>query len=83
MFVQFDASLSKRIGDWKFNLTGTDIFGLRMHRGGFSQGAVTSINSFEPEKQIFRLSVSYSFGNKQLKKQRERGTGAEDVKDRT
>lgn len=82
-FVQFDASLSKRYNDWKFNFTGSDIFGLRMHRGGFNQGAVTSINSFEPEKQVFKVSAAYTFGNKRLKKQRERGTGAEDVQDRT
>lgn len=82
-FVQFDASISKKYKNWKFNIVGTDIFGLRYHLGGYNQGAVQSINYFEPEKQIFRLSIAYSFGNQKLKKQRDRGTGADDVKERT
>lgn len=82
-FIRFDASLSKKYKNWKFNLIGTDIFGLRVHNGGYNQGAVNSINSFVPERQVFRLSVAFNFGNQHLKKQRNRGTGADDVKERT
>ena len=81
-FIQFDASFSKRHKSWKFNFTGTDIFGLRVHNGSFNQGAVTSINSFEPEKQVFKISIAYAFGNKRLKKQRDRGTSSDEVQER-
>ena len=81
-FIQFDASFSKRHKSWKFNFTGTDIFGLRVHNGSFNQGAVTSINSFEPEKQVFKISIAYDFGNKRLKKQRDRGTSSDEVQER-
>ena len=82
-FLRFDCSLSRKYNDWKFNIIGTDIFGLREHPGGFNQGAVTSINYFVPEKQVFRVSAAYNFGNKRLKKQRDRGTSSEDLKERT
>ena len=82
-FIQFDLAVSKKYKNWKFNFTGSDVFGLRIHKGGQIQGVLSSINLFEPEKQVFKLSVAYSFGNKKLKKQRERKTGAEDLQDRT
>ena len=81
-FIQFDASVSKKYKNWKFNFTGTDIFGLRVHTGGYAQGVLESINYFEPEKQVFKLSVAYNFGNNRLKKQRERETGSNELQKR-
>ena len=81
-FIQFDASVSKKYKNWKFNFTGTDIFGLRVHTGGYAQGVLESINYFEPEKQVFKLSVAYNFGNNRLKKQRERETGSNELQRR-
>lgn len=82
-FFRFDASLSKKINNWKFTLSGNDIFGLRVHSGGQKQAIVQSETRFEPEKQVYRVSITYNFGNQKLKKQRERGTGSEDVQKRS
>jgi outer membrane receptor protein involved in Fe transport len=82
-FIQFDFSVSKKMNSWKFAFTGNDIFGLRIHTGGQFQGLVESETSFEPEKQVFKVSASYSFGNQKLKKQRNRETSASELNNRT
>lgn len=62
-----DFTLSKRMGSWKFSLTGYDLFNTNIARGeivGMNTPISFSKNSHSPK---LTFGVSYTFGNKELK----------------
>lgn len=80
-----DLAIEKRFFDERLSLrlSGSDIFYTAPWRAEMEYGELSISGSGGWESRIFRFNLSYNFGNKDVKKIRERKTGLEDEKERT
>ena len=81
-YYQFDAGLSKQIKSFSLNLSVRDFLNVRQGNGGVFQGNINMATTYRPESRIVMLSLSYSFGNQEVKAARRRKTGSEELQER-
>ena len=82
-FQRMHLSIDKKIQKWesRVQLSCNDIFGC-----DYSYESIDNIQksfvleSYEP--RVIRLTFTYNFGNSQLKKERKRNTGSDEIKER-
>lgn len=82
-YQRVNISIDKKIPKWesRVQLSWNDIFGR-----DYSYESIDEINksyvleSYEP--RVVRLTFTYNFGNSQLKKERKRNTGSDEIKER-
>lgn len=74
--------LSNDMGMLRFGID--DVFNSLMFRGemNFPEQNLVSSNTFDFSQRTYKLSYTRNFGNKKLKGQRQRGTGAEEERQR-
>jgi iron complex outermembrane recepter protein len=80
-----DAGVSKKLWDGKGTLKMTfgDVFGTAGWRAETKLGALRTYGNGQWEARVFRISLSYRFGNQKLSKSRDRKTGIEEERNRT
>jgi len=80
---QVDAGLSKTLGKLKVQASWNDIFNIRENQVVIQQGNIDTIVQNKWETRVFRLNLSYRFGNQKIKQARRRGTASDDLRQRT
>jgi hypothetical protein len=80
---QIDAGLSKTLGKLKVQASWNDIFNIRENQVVIQQGNIDTIVQNKWESRVFRLNLSYHFGNQKIKQARRRGTASDDLRQRT
>lgn len=79
---QMDLGLTKSIDNFRFNLSFQDFLNIREGNGGIFQGDVFTKTTYKPESRVVMLNISYYFGNKDIKKNKNRKTASEDLQNR-
>lgn len=80
---KLDFGISKSIANWRFNLSVKDFLNIREGNGGVFQNDIKMPTTYKPESRKVMLNVVYKFGNKKVKRERNRKTGSEDILKRT
>jgi hypothetical protein len=80
---QVDAGLSKMLGKFKVQASWDDVFNLRENRVLIQQGDIDTTVRNKWESRVFRLNLSYRFGNEKIKQARRRGTASDELRQRT
>ncbi len=74
--------LSKSFGKLNVRTSGSDIFNTRQFATKVRQGDIDSDVTNRWESRVFRLNLSYSFGNQNVKSSRRRNTASDDLQQR-
>jgi hypothetical protein len=80
---QVDFGLTKKIGNWNLSFSIKDFLNIREGNGGMFQNNIVMPTTYKPESRLFILHFNYKFGNQNVKGERKRKTGSEDVLQRT
>ena len=72
-------TLSKRLGNWRFNLYANDILGTFRQKHSLSTNGVTIKEYRKGASQLVQLSVTYTFRQKQKKTYKGKGTGTSEL----
>ena len=72
-------TLSKRLGNWRFNLYANDILGTFRQKHSLSTNGVTIKEYRKGASQLVQLSVTYTFRQKQKKSYKGKGTGTSEL----
>jgi hypothetical protein len=79
---QVDAGISKSFGKLKVNASIDDVFNIRDNQVNILQGDINTTVKNKWESRVYRLNLSYRFGNDKVKQTRRRGTASDDLKQR-
>ena len=79
---QLDLGATKTFGRLRMQATLNDVFNWQRNRVIIRQGNVDATVVNDWESRVFRLNISYRFGNDKIKKARQRGTASEDLQQR-
>ena len=79
---QMDIGATKTFGRLRVQATLNDVFNWQGNRVIIRQGDVDATVVNDWESQVFRLNLSYRFGNDKIKKARQRGTASEELQKR-
>ncbi|MEQ9443282.1 MAG: outer membrane beta-barrel family protein [Cyclobacteriaceae bacterium] len=80
---QVDAGISKSLGKFNIQASLDDVFNIRKNNVVIQQGDIDTIVRNKWESRVFRLNLSYRFGNEKIKQARRRGTASDDLRQRT
>nr|WKN37725.1 TonB-dependent receptor [Tunicatimonas sp. TK19036] len=80
---QVDAGVSKSLGKFSIQASCDDIFNIRKNNVIIQQGDIDTIVRNKWESRVFRLNLSYRFGNEKIKQARRRGTASDELRERT
>ncbi|OXB08232.1 outer membrane beta-barrel family protein [Flavobacterium pectinovorum] len=82
-YQRVNLSIDKKIPKWdsRVQLSFSDIFG-RDYSFESTENLNSSYVLYSYEPRVIRLTFTYNFGNNQLKKQRKRETGSDEIKER-
>ena len=79
---QMDLGATKSFGRLRVQATLNDVFNWQGNRVIIRQGDVDATVVNDWESRVFRLNVSYRFGNEKIKKSRQRGTASDELQQR-
>lgn len=81
-YYQLDLGASKKIKNLNIAISFKDFLNIRKSYGGVFQNNIIMPNTYKPESRIFRLSLTYKLGQKDVKYERRRKTGSEEILER-
>lgn len=81
-YYQIDLGASKRIKNLNISISLKDFLNIRKSYGGVFQNNIVMPNTYKPESRILRLSLTYKIGQKDVKSERRRKTGSEEILER-
>ena len=81
-YYQLDLGASKKINNLNIVISLKDYLNIRKSYGGVFQNYIIMPNTYKPESRIFRLSLTYKIGQKDVKYERRRKTGSEEILER-
>ena len=79
---QLDLGVTKSFGRFRAQATLNDVFNWQGNRVVIRQGDVDATVVNDWESRVFRLNLSYRFGNEKIKKARQRDTASEELQQR-
>ncbi|MGB3849650.1 MAG: TonB-dependent receptor family protein [Tunicatimonas sp.] len=79
---QIDVGVVKEFGPLRVQASLNDIFDMRQNPVSIRQGDIDAEVVNKWETRVFRLNLSYRFGNQKIKKARRRGTASDDLQQR-
>ena len=79
---QIDLGLTKSFGRLRAQATLSDVFNMQGNRVIIRQGDVDAVVVNDWESRVFRLNLSYRFGNDKIKGARRRDTASEELQQR-
>ena len=79
---QVDAGVSKSFGKLRVQASLDDIFNIRDSRVKVNQGNIDTYVVNQWESRVFRINLSYTFGNDKVKQSRRRNTASDDLRQR-
>jgi hypothetical protein len=79
---QIDMGVSKTFGKLRVQASLDDVFNIRENRVEMMQGDIDTQIFNRWESRVFRLNLSYRFGNDKVKRSRRRGTASDDLRQR-
>ncbi|MFP4094168.1 MAG: TonB-dependent receptor domain-containing protein [Cyclobacteriaceae bacterium] len=79
---QVDMGISKAFGKLKVQASIDDVFNIRENRVEIMQGDIDTQVFNKWESRVYRLNLSYRFGNDKVKQSRRRGTASDELQQR-
>ncbi len=79
---QVDMGVTKNLGKFKIQASLDDVFNIRKNKIIIQQGDIDAYINNKWETRVFRINLSYRFGNEKIQQARRRGTASEDVQQR-
>ena len=79
---QIDMGLSKALGKFRLEASLDDIFNIRKNEVIIRQGEIDAMVRNKWESRVFRLNLSYRFGNEKIQQARHRGTASDELQQR-
>jgi len=79
---QVDLGVSKSLGKLKIQASVDDIFNVRDNEVYVMQGDINTKVRNKWESRVFRINLSYTFGNDKVKQARRRNTASDDLRQR-
>ena len=81
-YYQLDLGASKKIKNLNMSISLKDFLNIRRSYGGVFQNNIIMPNTYKPESRIIQLSLTYKIGQKDVKSERRRKTGSEEILER-
>ncbi len=81
-YYQLDLGASKKIKNLNIAISLKDFLNIRKSYGGVFQNNIIMPNTYKPESRILQLSLTYKIGQKDVKSERRRKTGSEEILER-
>lgn len=79
---QIDMGISKKMGKFNIQASVDDVFNIRKNVVFIQQGDIDTFVHNKWESRVFRLNISYRFGNDKIQGARKRNTASDDLQQR-
>lgn len=81
-YYQIDLGASKKVKNLNISISLKDFLNIRKSYGGVFQNNIVMPNTYKPESRILQLSLTCAIGQKDVKSERRRKTGSEEILER-
>ncbi|MAS51967.1 MAG: hypothetical protein CMD20_02060 [Flavobacteriales bacterium] len=81
-YYQIDIGGSKKFKNLNISFSLKDFLNIRKSYGGVFQNNIKMPNTYKPESRILQVNIVYTLGKKEVKSERKRKTGSEDILER-